>query len=333
LILTAGDVKALLDLDGCIAAVEAAFRAHGLGTAPPPGVLGIHVDGGGFHIKAGVLALSRPYFAAKVNANFPGNPATHGLPTIQGVLVLSDAARGTPLALMDAGEITAVRTAAATAVAVRHLAAPDARTAAVVGCGTQGRVQLRAVHRVRPLAGAWAYDQELGRAASFAAELSAELGIEVHVAATVRAAARAADIVVTCTPARAPILGPDDVRAGTFIAAVGADHPEKQELDPRLLSGATVVVDVLEQAATMGDLHHAIAAGVLTKDDVYAELGAIVAGKTPPRLAGGTGGATVVFDSTGMALQDVAAAALVYERAVGLGRGARLPLTAAPPAR
>src|SRR5258708_38131302 len=143
LLLTRSDVADLLDLDACIAAVEAAFRAPGA-TRPPTGVLGMPVRGGGFHTKAGVPEVGgRPYFAAKTNANFPDNPTPHRLPTIQGVIVLADAERGTPLAVMDSMEITSLRTGAATAVAARYLARADARSAAIIGCGVQGPVQLR----------------------------------------------------------------------------------------------------------------------------------------------------------------------------------------------
>jgi len=324
MVLTRRDVAALLDLDTCIDAVEGAFRLHGEGRTDPPGVLGIHVSGGGFHIKAGVLRLARTYFAAKTNANFPDNPTRHGLPTIQGVIVLADGERGTPLAIIESGEITALRTAAATAVAAKYLARPDARTAAIVGCGVQGRIQLQATHRVRPLTSALACDRDQARAAAFASEMSGQLGIRVRVATDVAAAARASDIVITCTPARAPVLGPDEVVPGTFVAAVGADNPEKSELAPALLARATIVVDILDQAATMGDLHHALAAGAVRREDVYAELGEIVAGRKRGRR---TDQETIVFDSTGMALQDVAAAAAVYERALAAGRGQTLELS------
>ncbi len=323
LLLTRRDIAELLDLDACIAAVEQAFRLHGEGETDPPGVLGVHVDGGGFHIKAGVLHLERPYFAAKTNANFPQNQQRFGLPTIQGVIVLADAERGTPLALMDSGEITALRTAAATAVAAKYLARKDARTATIVGCGVQGRVKLRAVHRVRPLARAWVCDVDASHAERFASEMRTELGIEIGVAGDVGAASRTSDIVVTCTPARRPVLDAGDVRPGTFVAAVGADHPEKQELTPALLAGSRVVVDILEQAATIGDLHHALASGAMSRADVAAELGEVVAGRKPGRSHAEE---VIVFDSTGMALQDVAAAAVVYERAVQRRRGTRVRL-------
>jgi alanine dehydrogenase len=324
LILTRRDVSDLLDLDTCIAAVEEAFRQHGTAQAAPPGVLGIHVSGGGFHIKAGVLQLGRAYFAAKTNANFPENPARYGLPTIQGVIVLSDAERGTPLAVLESGELTARRTAAATAVAAKHLARLDATTVTVVGCGVQGEVQLRALVRVRSIRAVNAYDLDGARAQAFAQSLGTELGVEVHAVTDLSAAARESDIVVTCTTARHAVLNSADVRSGAFVAGVGADNPEKQELDPQLLATSTVVVDVLEQAATMGDLHHALAAGAVTRADVHAELGEVVAGRKPSRRSSAE---RIVFDSTGMALQDVAAAAATFERAVREGRGLKVELS------
>lgn len=318
LVLTRRDVGALLDLDACIGAVEQAFQLYGEGKTAPPGVMGIPVEGGGFHIKAGVLELGRRYFAAKTNANFPDNPARHDLPTIQGVIVLADADRGTPLALIDSMEITTLRTGAATAIAIKHLARPDARTATIAGCGIQGRVQLRAACAVRPLQQVYACDRDLATAQRFAREMAAALGIDVSATDDLAAAARKSDVIITCTPSRVPILGPDAVRPGTFVAAVGADNPEKHEIAPALLAASRIVADVIEQAATIGDLHHALVAGVVTRADVHAELGEIVAGRKPGRCSPEE---TIVFDSTGMALQDVAAAAAVYERAVRAGRG------------
>jgi alanine dehydrogenase len=323
LVLTRQDVGALLDLDACIAAVEQAFQLYGEGKTAPPGVLGIPVAGGGFHIKAGVLDLKRRYFAAKTNANFPDNPARHRAPTIQGVVILADAERGTPLALIDSIEITTLRTGAATAIATTHLARPEARTATIVGCGTQGRVQLRAVCAVRRLEQVYACDRDPATARRFARDMAAALGVNVVATDDVVAAARNSDVIVTCTPSRAPLLRAGDVPPGCFVAAVGADNPEKQEIAPDLLAASRVVADVIEQAATLGDLHHALIAGVMTRADVHAELGEVVAGRKRGRCSAEE---TIVFDSTGMALQDVAAAAAVYERAVQAGRGLTVAL-------
>jgi ornithine cyclodeaminase/alanine dehydrogenase-like protein (mu-crystallin family) len=239
------------------------------------------------------------------------------------VIALFDADRGELLALLDSIEITSRRTAAATAVAAKHLARADAAVATIVGCGEQGRSQLRALCCVRPIRAARAVDADAARAAAYAGEMSRELGVDVTPASDVRAAARECDVCVTCTPSRRPLLDVGDVSPGTFVAAVGADAPEKQEIAPALLATSAVVVDVLAQCAAFGDLHHAIEAGLMRREDVRAELAAIVAGEAAGRRSDDE---VVIFDSTGTALQDVAAAALVYERALAAGAGMRVAL-------
>lgn len=321
LLLTRKDVSELLTLNDCVLAVEQAFRLHGEGRAPAPGVLGVHAQGGGFHIKTGILPLSRNYFAAKANANFPGNPA-RGLPTIQGVILLFDADDGQILAVMDSIEITILRTGAATAVAAKCLARKDSRVATICGCGNQGRVQLRAIQHACPLEKAFAWDIQKDAAERFAQAMAAELGIAVTPVSDLPAALRRCDICVTCTPAKKFFIYEKDVSPGMFIAAVGADNEDKQELDPALLGPKNkIVADVVGQCAAIGDLHHALAAGTASISGVYAELGKIVCGKKRGRTSAEE---ITIFDSTGMALQDVASAALVYEKAVTAGKGMRL---------
>jgi alanine dehydrogenase len=323
LVLKASEVRELLSLDECIAAVEAAFRLHGEGRLPPPGVLGAPVDGGGFHVKAAILPGEPSYFAAKVNGNFSANPRRFGLPAIQGVIVLADAGQGRPLAVLDSTEITVLRTGAATAVAAKRLARPESRVATICGCGLQGRVQLRALSRVLPLARAFAWDVDAERARAYASEMSLDLRIDVAPSADLAAAVSASDVCVTCTPSRSPFLEAGFLRSGTFVAAVGADSADKQELDPAILSSAKVVADVLDQCAAIGEIHHAVEAGRMTRESVHAELGEVVAG----RKSGRTSSTEItVFDSTGTALQDVAAAALVYEKAARSGAGTAIAL-------
>lgn len=325
LILKRGEVASLLGLRECIDAVEDAFRLNAEGLSLPPGVLETLTEDGGFHIKAaGLKGADKTYYAAKVNGNFPQNMSRWGLPTIQGIIALYDAGNGRPLALMDSIEITILRTGAATAVAAKYLAKPDSKVATICGCGVQGRIQLKSLVEVLQLEKIYAYDRDEALSGKFARELSEELHIEIIPFKDLSSAVSASYICVTCTPSRKPILMPGDVREGAFIAAVGADNPLKQELDPELMAGNKVVVDVLEQCAAIGDLHHAIEAGVMRKSDVYAELGQIVAGRIPGRTSNEE---TIIFDSTGTALQDVAAASIVYEKALRAGMGVRLNLT------
>ena len=326
-LLTRADVARLLSLDQCIVAIENAFREHGLSHTVPPKVLGMPSVDGGFHIKAAMLEVSAPYFAAKLNGNFSRNRERFAMPTIQGLIMLADARNGYPLAVMDSIEITILRTGAATAVAAKYLARPESRVAAICGCGTQGRIQLRSLAKVFSFEHVYAFDVNEDRAQQFACELSPALGIDVEPVRDLAAATRKSDICVTCTPATRFFLRREDIAPGTFIAAVGADNEEKQELDPSLLASSSVVADIREQCAEIGELHHAIRQGLMRSTNVHAELGEIVAGRKPGRTSPE---AVMVFDSTGTALQDVAAAAVVYQRAVEQDAGGRFRFQTQP---
>jgi ornithine cyclodeaminase/alanine dehydrogenase-like protein (mu-crystallin family) len=280
--------------------------------------LGVHLPEGALHVKAAGLHRERLYVAAKLNANIPSNPERRALPTIQGVVALFDGEDGRPLALMDSIEITALRTGAATAVAASHMSRPAAAVLAICGCGTQAAYQVRALAAVRPIRKVLAYDTHAGRAERLCRSLSADHGARVSVVVDLCSALREAELIVTCTPSKRPLVAPDHVSPGSFVAGVGADNPEKQELDPLLLARSRVVVDSLEQAAAIGDLHHALQAGAVRREDVAAELWEVASGLQPGRVSDDE---ITVFDSTGVAIEDVAAAALVYERALAAGRG------------
>lgn len=323
LMLSRSEVAELLTLEGYIAAVERVFQLYGEGKTQPPGILGVQAHDGGFHIKAGLLDLDRSFFAAKINANFPQNANRFGLPLIQGVILLADAQNGYPMAIMDSMEITIRRTGAATAVAAKHLARRDSKSILICGCGNQGRVSLQALAKFFSLEHVFAYDTDHAQAQRFANQLSVQLQIPVEITSDLRAAMKRSDICVTCTPSTQFFLKHDYVQPGTFIAAVGADSETKQELEPGLLAGNKTVVDVVDQCASIGELHHAIASGLMTKDEVHAELGAVVAGKKPGRTSADE---IIVFDSTGMALQDVITAATVYTNAINKGVGRMLDL-------
>jgi ornithine cyclodeaminase/alanine dehydrogenase-like protein (mu-crystallin family) len=325
LLLSRSAVERLLTPDECFAAVEDAFRRHALGDAPAPGILGMHVEDGGFHVKAASLTLERRYFAVKLNANFPRNGSRHGLPTIQGVVALCDGATGAVLAVMDSMALTALRTAAATAVAVKYLARERCDAALICGSGGQAAAQLRALLRVKRPAQIGVYDLDADKAAAFAESQGRETRIPVRPVQDLAQALATSDILITCTTAQRYFIEKDMVRPGTFIAAVGADSENKQEIDPRLLATSTVVADLIDQCCAIGDLHHAIEANTMSRADVHAELGQVVAGLKPGRTSADE---IIVFDSTGTALQDVAAAAAVYRRALDASEGARFSFAA-----
>jgi ornithine cyclodeaminase/alanine dehydrogenase-like protein (mu-crystallin family) len=322
LVLSRRDVLSVLTLRDCIDAVEQAFL-HADGRTFGPGVLGVPAGDGSFHVKAAGLAGGSRYFAAKTNANFPENLRRFGLPTIQGTVVLSDATTGVPLALMDSGSITALRTGAATAVAAKLLARRDARRATIVGCGVQGEIQLAAIAAVRSLERAWVVDAQHGRAEALAARATGTLGIPVDAVQDLRVALGASDVCVTCTSSRSAFVFATDVRPGTFIAAVGADNHGKQELAPDLVAAATVVADSLEQCAEIGELQHALGRGLMTRGQVHGELADLVAGRRPGRTRDDE---ITIFDSSGVALEDVAAAIVVHDKARATGRGTEVKL-------
>jgi ornithine cyclodeaminase/alanine dehydrogenase-like protein (mu-crystallin family) len=323
LLLSRADIARLMDFTDYVDAVEAGFRAAVTGKALAPPAAAFHVPGGSYHAKAAaLLAGDPPVMAIKLNGNYPGNPAANGLPTVQGMIYLADATNGRPLALMDSIEITIKRTGAATALAVRHLARQASQVATICGAGVQGRVQAAAVAAAAKLDMIHVWDLRPQAAEELARELAQELKIDVRPSADL-AIARQSDIIVTATSSRTAFLTRELVRPGTFIAAVGADNDDKSEIDPKLYAASLAVVDSLAQAAEIGDLRHALSTGAVTRDHVHATLGEIVAGTKPGR----TDTASItLFDSTGMGLQDVAAAAAVYRRALAQGVGARVSI-------
>jgi ornithine cyclodeaminase/alanine dehydrogenase-like protein (mu-crystallin family) len=315
LLLSRSAISGLATTGDYLAAMQTAFAdlAHGRFEVPPvahvPGV------GGMFHIKSAQRSGSPALAAIKVNGNFPENVVQRGLPTIQGFVALLDAECGCVLALMDSIEITARRTAAATALAAKYLAKPASRTLAMIGCGVQARYHVEALLDVAPIQCVAFCDPRDEAADAFATRML-DLGLQTRRSSDPRAAVRSAEIVVTVTTSTRPLLGLADIGPGTFVAGVGADNPAKHELGPDLLKASRVIVDSLAQASTMGDLHHAIAAGAMQAADVHGELAQLAAG----RLAGrANADEQWVFDSTGLSIQDLAAAEMIYERAKATG--------------
>ena len=318
LLLGRSDIEELLSLRECIDAIDEIFRLQGDGKVPEPGILGVKAPGGGLHVKAGLLPGDKNYLVAKLNANFPGNNAHFGLPTIQGMIAVFDAKNGVPLAILDSIDITIKRTAAASAVAAKYLARRESSVATICGCGQQGRAQLRALLMVLPLTKIYAFDVNKHAAINFRNELLPELKVDIELGHDLPSAIQKSDICITCTTANSFFVRKEDVRSGTFIAAVGADDGRKQEIDSALIASAKVVADSLEQSCAIGDVYHAIAKGLMRKDDVYAELCEIVAGQ---KIGRASDNEIIVFDSTGVAIEDAVAAAAVYERALADGIG------------
>jgi ornithine cyclodeaminase/alanine dehydrogenase-like protein (mu-crystallin family) len=318
LLLRHSDIAQLLSLEECINAVEKIFRLQGEGKVPASQILGIHASHGGLHVKAGLLPGSKSYVVAKANTNFPGNGRQFGLPTIQGIIVIFDAENGCPRAILDSADVTIKRTAAASAVAAKYLARPNSSVGTICGCGRQGRAHFRALCAVLPLEEIYAFDFDERAMQNLATELADELDLRIKTVRDLRHAIQESDICVTCTPSRQFFVRKEDVSPGTFIAAVGADNEHKQEIDPILMASSKVVVDSLEQCSAIGDLHHAISAGLMRPENVYAELAEVVTGQTAGRTSEDE---IIIFDSTGVAIEDAITAVAVYEKACAVKLG------------
>lgn len=311
-LLSRSEVDRLLSMTECIEAVEKMFRQLGEGKLPAPGILGIKSQHGGLHVKAARLPGARDYIVAKLNTNFPRNRAQHNLPTIQGLIMVCDGVNGVPLAVVDSIDITIKRTAAASAVAAKYLARASSSVATICGCGQQAAAQLRAVSSVLRLKKIYAFDSDFAAAENFSVTFGKELHLVIEPTRDLSSALGKSDVCVTCTTATTFFIRREDISPGTFIAAVGADDSHKQEIDPALMSSAKVVADDLEQSGTIGDTHHAIDAGLMKKENVYAELSEVVAGRKSGRI---NDDEITVFDSTGIALEDAVSAVAVYEKA------------------
>lgn len=313
-VLREDDVRASLDMAACIEACDRAFASYSRGGAQVPGV--IHLDvperSGEIHVKAGHLHGSA-YYAVKVASGFPRNVEL-GLPPSDGMVVVFDAETGAPAAfLLDHGFITDLRTGAAGGVAARHLAPDPVWTVAVIGTGAQARYQLDALSIVRPgFTSVRVWGRNRDHAEACADDLRARPGLpegcSFEVSPTVEDAVDGADVVITCTASRTALVRGEWLKLGTHVTAVGSDGPGKQELDPTVPARADLlVVDSRSQSASIGELHHALAAGLIDERKAV-ELGEICALAHPGRTAASQ---LTVCDLTGVGVQDVAAANVV----------------------
>jgi ornithine cyclodeaminase/alanine dehydrogenase-like protein (mu-crystallin family) len=311
-ILNETQIRQLVDADAARRAVADAFRALHRGQATLANVSTLYfADPDGLaHIKAGHLHQD-DVWTVKVAADLDpgdGGPVRHG-----GLMLVLSALDGSLAGLLlDNGYLTELRTGAAGAIAADLLARPDATTVAIVGAGSQARHQLQALRRVRPIDRVQVASRSPERVRAFADEIEAGRGLAVRICSSVEHAVRGADIVITTTPSRAPLVEADWLDPGTHVTAVGADDPAKQELAADVLARAAVVaVDDRGQAARSGELHHAIEGGVRREEDTVT-LGELLEGVVEGRAADDD---LTVADLTGVGVQDAAIAAMVLRQA------------------
>ena len=307
LLLDRNAIKTLMRMSDVINVVEEAFRMCGEGRGNMPAKTYLSVEHGDF--RAMPAALPGCAGMKWVNVH-PQNPSL-GLPTVMAILIYNDPETGYPLAIMDATEITAYRTGAAAAIASKYLARPDSHTIGIIGAGFQAYTQILAHAELFNPISINVFD--VSKAAvdrlmySFPQFSIKNCSIQEAVAS---------DIVCTLTPSRSPIIKKEWIIAGTHINAVGADAPGKQELDPSILKEAIVVVDDLKQASTSGEINVPIQKGIYSIGEVYGTLAELVVGKKKGRT---DNRAITVFDSTGIAVEDIAVAKLLFEKAQQVG--------------
>ncbi len=318
------EIEELVSISEVIGAVEEAFRAKGLGKVqmPPKSYVFFEEYNGDFRAMPAYLEELGAAGVKIVNAH-PRNPKEHELPNVMATILLLSPETGAPLAIMDGTLITNLRTGAAAAVATRNLARENSKIVAMIGAGAQARTQLTALNEVLDIAEVRVEDTAPGKAEQYAKELGGRLGLNINPVEGTEEAMEGADVVVTVTPRRSPVVMDEWVVEGMHINAIGADAPGKQELDPKILRRAKVVVDDLEQALHSGEINVPLSKGLLGQDEIYADIGEIVAGKKSGRTSREE---ITVFDSTGLAVQDIATAWRVYQRAQEEGKGKEVEL-------
>lgn len=322
LILTESEIEFLADDALVLDAIEEAFRLAGMGQTqmPPKSYLTFAEYHGDLRTMPAYLPTLHAAGVKVVNSH-PQNPKS-GLPTVMAVIILNDPSTGRPLAMMAGSTLTALRTGAAGALAAKLLAQADIESAGFIGGGTQARHQLRFLMQVRPIAVIRVYDVDKSKAESFC-EHARWLGVSEVRAVSTAAEAAGEPIVVTTTPGSGAVCDDSCFKAGTHINAIGADAPGKQELPEDLLSRAKVIVDHRGQASHSGEINVPIQKGLFRPEQIHAELGEIVAGKIPGRVSGEE---ITIFDSTGLAIQDIAVAKRIYDRASEQQAGRRVNL-------
>jgi ornithine cyclodeaminase len=316
-ILGEAQLRALVPLDlAAIDQVEAAFRSLATEAVAMPPILRLDIPQHAGEVDVKTAYLPRfESFAIKVSPGFFNNPSL-GLPSLNGLMLVLSARTGlTEAVLLDNGYLTAVRTAAAGAVAARWLANNDAKRVAIIGAGEQARLQLKALMLVRKIEHVTVWARDPQRAARFAQETE---GVQCEVADSVSAALKHADIAITTTPSREPLIHARDLHPGLHITAMGSDAEHKNELAPDVFDAARYICDRIQQTRVLGELHHAIEAGVVKADKTFAELGEVIAGQAPGRASDAD---ITVCDLTGTGAQDTAIAALAISRAKAAGAG------------
>ncbi|MEM0026418.1 MAG: alanine dehydrogenase [Ignisphaera sp.] len=324
LFLNANEIEKIIDMKRVIELVEVAFKEKGLKRVqmPPKTYLFFTKYDGDLRTMPAYLE-SLDIAAVKVVNSHPKNPQRYGLPTVMAVIILVDPSSGKPLSIMDGTVITRYRTGAAAAVATKYLWGAKEAHVGLVGAGSVAAYSVEALRHVIKIRFIAIYDIDHEKATRLAQNIQNRYGIESRAVESPYEVVKEAEVIVTATPSRSPIIKNEWIGEDVHINAMGADAPGKEELDPLILKRAKIVVDDYDQAIHSGEINVPISSGLLKPSDIYAELGEIVAGLKKGRESDKE---ITVFTSTGLAVQDAITAWYIYNEAIRKGVGTSLKL-------
>ena len=322
LLLKQSEIKQLIEMKEVIESVETAYSMHASRKVQMPAkkYLFFKKYNGDLRIMPCFIKNIDEAGVKCVNVH-PDNPLEHNLPTVMGVIELFDPQTGFPLSVMDGTWITNMRTGAAAGVGTKYLARHDSTTLGIIGAGKQAFTQLMALKEVMNIESAKVFCRTCASRENFAKMAKEKFGINVNAVETPQEAVKDVDVIVTVTPANKPILKTEWISEGTHINAMGADAPGKQELESGLLKKSRIFIDCWEQARHSGEINVPVAEGIVTRDDIDAKIGDVITGKNPGRLSDED---ITIFDSTGLAVQDIVTAWKVYEKALARGIGSNI---------
>ncbi len=314
------EVESILDMKGTLKVVEEAFRQHGLKKVQMPPKLYLYFTKHNGDLRTMPAFLEeQDITGVKIVNVHPDNPKK-GLPTVMALVILNSTQTGAPIAIMDGTYLTDMRTGAGGGVAVKYLARKNAKTVGFVGTGNQARTQLLAINEVIDIDEVKATSASENQTLIFKDEMEKSIGCEISPGKSIKEVCDC-DILVTTTPSRVPIVMDEWIADGTHINAIGADAAGKEELDPKILKRARIVVDDIPQASHSGEVNVPLSKGLILEKDIFCELGEVITGRKKARTKDSD---ITVFDSTGLAIQDVATADMVYRKALEKGIGMKL---------
>lgn len=311
LLLSKCDIEKILMESDILDTVEQGYIAYNRGKVVQPDIVSIDIEekNGELDIKSCYNQLNN-YITIKIASGFYNNTVKYNLPTMLGVITVIDGNTGAPLCIMDGSLITGVRTAAAGAISANLLARKNSKTVAVFGAGTQARMQVYALTKVREIETVQVYSGKVEELKSYKEDVEKNSNLKVVICSTPKEALNKADIVITTTPSKNYYIENNFIEKGTHIIAVGADMEGKNELDPMIFKGSKIVNDSISQCISRGETRNAIISNVIKETDIYAEIGQLLDGEKPLRESEEE---VTIFDTTGMGIQDNVVAAKIYE--------------------